>query len=267
MDRIERKIIDFYLSLRRRTITELSSKDEVLQLISRLRPVEALNPLVRIGPVDDGGYLVPDDLDGVGSCFSPGVGEEWGFERDCLSRGMKVFMADASVDETQVFPHECDFRKNFIGAYSSGNYLSMDDWMREERDSFGGDLLLQMDIEGAEYESLLGISVPNLERFRIMVVEFHRLDFWWHSPYFKLVAAVFGKLLQSHICVHSHPNPYGGMVSRFGVDMPKHVEMTFLRRDRGISDHYVQTLPHPLDSAVGRERNLNMPAIWYQSYG
>ena len=50
------------------------------------------------GPDGDGGYLVPDDLEGIVACFSPGVSNVAGFEKDCALKGMKVFMADASVE-------------------------------------------------------------------------------------------------------------------------------------------------------------------------
>ena len=62
----------------------------------------ALHPrrvdLVRIGPTDDGGYLLPDVLDGIEACFSPGVGTCSDFELACAERGMQVFLADATVD-------------------------------------------------------------------------------------------------------------------------------------------------------------------------
>jgi hypothetical protein len=50
-------------------------------LIKRLHPVTTDKKLVRIGGEGDGGYLVPDDLDGVMACFSPGVGATASFER------------------------------------------------------------------------------------------------------------------------------------------------------------------------------------------
>ena len=77
-------------------------------------------PLVLIGPHGDGGYLVPDALDGITACFSPGVADNSGFERACIDRGMRVFMADYSVDaaslDADVDPRRYAFVKKFIGA-------------------------------------------------------------------------------------------------------------------------------------------------------
>jgi hypothetical protein len=38
---------------------------EVLELIRRLRPRSCSVPLMRVGGNADGGYLIPDDLDGI----------------------------------------------------------------------------------------------------------------------------------------------------------------------------------------------------------
>ncbi len=40
-----------------------------------------------MGGENDGGYLVPDDLEGIEYCFSPGVSNIATFELDCLNRG------------------------------------------------------------------------------------------------------------------------------------------------------------------------------------
>jgi hypothetical protein len=37
-------------------------------------------PLIRLGADGDGGYLVPDDLEDVAACFSPGVDDRASFE-------------------------------------------------------------------------------------------------------------------------------------------------------------------------------------------
>src|SRR5512143_211540 len=70
----------------------------IRELLHELRPIDAGVELVRLGPGGDGGYLVPDDLDGIRNVFSPGVSTESGFEAELADRGLRVFLADASVD-------------------------------------------------------------------------------------------------------------------------------------------------------------------------
>ena len=51
----------------------------------------------------------------------------------------------------------------------------------------GGDLLLQMDIDGDEYETLLSMPILLQKRFRIIVVEFHYLDYLFSEPIFGIL--------------------------------------------------------------------------------
>ena len=66
-------------------------------LLDILKPRDPGCAFVRLGGPHDGGYLIPDDLDGIVACFSPGVDQTSAFERDCLDRGMALYLSDASV--------------------------------------------------------------------------------------------------------------------------------------------------------------------------
>ncbi len=63
-----------------------ATANEVRELINKLRPISCDKTLIRLGPKGDGGYLVPDDLEGIVACFSPGVGSISKFEKDCTER-------------------------------------------------------------------------------------------------------------------------------------------------------------------------------------
>lgn len=56
--------------------------------------------LIRIGGNRDGGYLIPDDLEGIDACFSPGVSNYKFFEDQMANEyGIKSHMCDFSCDE------------------------------------------------------------------------------------------------------------------------------------------------------------------------
>lgn len=77
-----------YLSVRNYYPARITDKNEILALMKSLYPLKTEYPLIRLGPVRDGGYLVPDDLTGIEACYSPGVSAVSGFEKDCAKRGM-----------------------------------------------------------------------------------------------------------------------------------------------------------------------------------
>ncbi len=242
--------------------TALTDSSRIRSLIKRLSPVTPGVALIRLGPASDGGYLVPDDLAGIEACFSPGVSLVSGFERDCAELGMKVFLADGSVAGPAESHPQFNFIRKYIGATTSSDFMTMDDWVHDSIPESQSDLLLQMDIEGGEYETILSMSDRLLRRFRIVVIEFHYLDHLWSKPFFPLVSSAFSKLLQTHTCVHIHPNNCKGALKKSGLEIPRIAEFTFLRTDRVVGRSYARTFPHPLDEDNTDKDHLRLPDCW-----
>lgn len=230
-----------------RFATRMTEESRVMELIRSLRPVKVPTRLVRLGPPRDGGYLIPDDLEGLVACFSPGVERQSGFEVDCAEKGMEVYLADHSVAGPAEAHERFHFTRRHLGALTTAGSMTLDDWVNQSLADPAGDLMLQIDVEGSEYEVFLAASDPLMGRFRIIVAEFHSLDQWWNEPFFNVASRVFGKILQTHCCVHLHPNNHSGSVTHAGVTIPEVMEMTFLRRDRLEKLELVESLPHPLD--------------------
>ncbi|WQT27356.1 hypothetical protein E5A80_05180 [Helicobacter pylori] len=57
-------------------------KEKVEGFIKSLHPIKTEHELVRWGAKHDGGYLIPNDFEGIRALFSPGVGDESAFEED-----------------------------------------------------------------------------------------------------------------------------------------------------------------------------------------
>jgi len=240
-----------------------TNADDLQTLIHQLWPMQSAAPLIRLGPAGDGGYLVPDDLDGIEACFSPGVSSVSGFEKDCAERGMKVFMADKSVSQPATEHPLFHFTQKYVGATTSDDFMKMEDWVTTALPNSNADLLLQMDIEGYEYETFLNMPDTLMSRFRIIVAELHWLDQLWSWPFFQLGSRSLTKVLQTHHCVHIHPNNCGILLNKDGVPVPATIEITFLRKDRKVSDQYVTTFPHPLDIDNIPAPSIQLPSNWH----
>lgn len=244
-----------------------TSKEDVNSFIKRLFPYQTDKDLIRLGPNSDGGYLIPDDIEGIQACFSPGVDNISEFEQECINRGIKVFMADKSVEKPNLSipADQYNFIKKHIGCTNNSDFITMDDWVNSFHLKDNEDLLLQMDIEGGEYNSLINMSDSLLKRFRILVIEFHFLQDLWNPHFFNMAKAVFDKIVQTHTCVHIHPNNCCGIDSRFGIEIPRVAEFTFLRNDRSNFDNYQTYFPHKLDFDNTKKDPIVLPKNWYKS--
>lgn len=245
--------------------TAAASLNDIRALVHELHPLTCRKPLIRMGGGGDGGYLVPDDLEGISACFSPGVSTVSAFELDCARRGMRVFMADASVAGPAESHSQFRFIKKFIGSATRGDYVSLEEWVGENSGDLEGDFLLQMDIEGGEYEALSSLPLAMQRRFRIIVVEFHYLDYLFSEPLFKLLSPVFYKIQTTHKCVHIHPNNVCETLTVGDMEVPQMAEFTFLRDDRVDCVGYASQFPHPLDCDNCDKPSVILPRTFYRN--
>ena len=190
----------------------MNDPEDVLRI---MQPKPMPFPLMRIGGVQDGAYLVPDDLTGIVACFSPGVANRKDFEDELVARfGIRSHLCDYSSDEnsfaTPLKPGMQTFRKQWLDIDGCENCVSLEAWVAELEPS-SGDLLLQMDIEGAEYRNLCNCSPGLLARFRVILLELHGLEMVNDPTRLKEVLAPLLLLLdQQFVCVHAHPNNVAG---------------------------------------------------------
>jgi len=246
--------------------TRTTSLETLKNFVNTLHPVSCDRELVRLGPDGDGGYLVPNDLAAIEACFSPGVSDVAGFELDCAEMGMKVFMADASVEQAPAAHPRFSFLRRFIGAETQDDFISLEEWVNQSVGQSRSDLLLQMDIEGFEYETLLATPSALLERFRIMVIEFHVLDYLLSEPIFSIYRQVFARILRTHVCVHIHPNNLCRPLKVGSLDWLQMAEFTFLRRDRVSNPTFATRFPHALDRDNSKNRKtFPLPELYYRS--
>lgn len=245
-------------------IEKLTEKELVRSLIKSLHPYQTDYELIRLGSTSDGGYLVPNDLKGLSACYSPGVGAYSSFEDDCSKIGMRVFLADKSVDGPMINNDRFIFIKKFIGPITQGDTITIDDWVNNNTDDEKSDLLMQMDIEGDEYLTIISISESLLKRFRIIVIEFHQLERLFNKEFYTTAASSFQKILKNHVCVHIHPNNYSKITKYEDIQIPGTAEFTFLRKDRISHLKPATIFPHQLDHDCTNNPTIVLPECWYR---
>jgi len=205
-----------------------------------LKPVGIDVPLIRIGNNGDGGYLCPDDLVDMGGCISPGAFNIKNFEDHLLADwGIPSLLVDASSTEdgfeTPMLTGQFLLRK-WLKPSACEDAISLEEALNHPIVDSSKDLLLQLDIEGAEYVNINAWATGLLQRFRIIIVEFHALsalELPWRSESKGIMRAI-AKIGATHTCIHLHPNNCCGYfsLSGSGFDIPNVVECTFIRNDR-----------------------------------
>ncbi len=144
-------------------------------------------------------------------------------------------------------------------------FITADRWI-DDYEPGDGDLLLQMDIEGAEWPVLLNIGDRTLARFRIIVLELHDMERLLDRHAFEVIQSTMDRLLERFHVVHIHPNNYGGRVYAREIEIPRSLEMTLLRRDRVGLASPATKFPHPLDQPNTMDRrDLVLPSAWRAS--
>tara|TARA_B110000977_G_C11055385_1_gene483872 strand:+ start:496 stop:1311 length:816 start_codon:yes stop_codon:yes gene_type:complete len=249
-------------------VNRIPPNDDLEKFLDRFKEKYMSIDMVRIGGDDDGGYLIPNNLDSVNYCFSPGVDYTASFESELSKKyNIKSFMADASVSSSPVADDNLVFIKKFLGSKTGDDFITLSDWMKNSIVDDNQGKLLQMDIEGGEYDVLSYESSETLAKFSTMVIEFHGLQNMFDRHFLKFITAIFEKIYVNFSICHVHPNNCSGIASYNGIDIPRVIEVTFIRNDL-VNLYNIDipiSLPHPLDqSNIQNISEIVMPEIWWK---
>ena len=238
-------------------------KTQIKEFINSLQPIQTQFELIRIGSQNDGGYLVPNDLDGITAVYSPGVDKNSSFELFFAQKGINCYLLDYSIEGLPIEHPRFHFKKKFLGNYDNEIYITFESWLNETAES-GNSLVLQMDIEGHEWEVLSRVDSSLLEKFRILVIEFHGLpERLSMKSNFENTSYLFRKLEKFFEIAHIHENNCCKSIRTRGTYVPEVVEITFIRKDRITGLRKPATIPHRLDEKnVKENKKIKVPKEW-----
>lgn len=233
---------------------------EALDWFRRLTPTMA--PVTRlIGDGADGSYLVPDLDFGPLSVFSPGVGGSVEFELVFAEEGHEVFLADGTIDQLPKNHRNFSFTPKNIG--DGPAEIGLGAWMEGALVS-GRSPVLQVDIEGAEWQALLptGIEEGLLRRIEWMVVEFHDFERVWDIDFKVNADIVLERILDLFVPIVAHPNNCAPSVRLGKLDLPTVFEMTFLNK-RHLDKATIRfpDLPTAFHTNCARKPRLAWPSV------
>lgn len=165
-----------------------------------------------------------------GTAFSFGVSNYSPWDLEMAERDFKVYQFDGTIDA----PTEQHSNLIFSKLNITGNEIAEDGTINFKgiMDKFNlydsKDIILQIDIEGYEWEFFDSLSDEDLKRFSQIIVEFHgMLDYSKLEFYTK----IFEKLNKHHKPIHFHYNNHGSIILINNVIVSSLFEVSFLRRD------------------------------------
>lgn len=202
---------------------------------------------VRIGNAGDGGYILPDDLEGLHGVISIGVGHDVSFDHHFAEQGVQVYQYDHTVLEPPTSHPNFHFHRKGWAAQGAEDMVSLAQMMAENELNDSYDLILKFDIESAEWAALESCTDELLAHFRIMTFELHSLCLLTEPANLDLFLRRLALLTRQHTPIHLHANNHGDYRIIEGIPVPDVIELTLLRNDR---DHFVastEPIPGPLD--------------------
>jgi len=241
------------------------SKD-IFKLIKKMRPVIINKKLIRLGDDNDGGYVVPNDFEDVKFCFSAGVGNLIKFEEDCLKKfNIKSFLCDFNNIKNPRIINHFDFTKKKITSLNNDENLTLNRWIKNKNKN-KNEFVLKIDIEGSEYETLLNISDENLEKTRILIVEFHSLRDLRNKAFYQIFNSILDRLLNYFYIVHLHPNNAGKNIKIHDLNIPDLLEVTFVKKNR-VKKKTKKQISYPLSidqKCVLEKEDIFLDPYWYK---
>ena len=257
------QLIKFFFSKFNIYFIVLTKKKKKLinKLFQKIKIIDSGHKLIRLGGEYDGGYIIPNILNQIDYCFSPGVGKSSSFEDALKKRKIISFLADRTVR----YKGNHDFIKKNLNTYNDRFNISLENWVKSKVKKNNNKLLLQMDIEGSEIKVLYQASEPLLKRFKCIIIEFHNFSDLINNIGINIYLEIFEKLLRTHYIVHIHPNNVIKPILINGVLIPNYMEFTFINKN--IIKHKKKIrydLPHPLDyKNIPKNHDVKCPKIFY----
>ena len=210
-----------------------SDGQKALDIMKLLSPKEVVDKnLIRIGRAYDGGYVMVDDFDNC-VAYSFGISDDVSWDFDIAKRGIDVYMYDHTIDSLPVYDERFHFFKTGICGESDRqeNLKTFEEILSDNGHVDNRNIILKIDVEGAEWNAFNETSSELLKNFRQIVVEFHSINDVVNGSNFNKTMSVLNKLNLTHQVVHIHANNFGSYDIIGGVPIPNTYEVTYLIRD------------------------------------
>jgi hypothetical protein len=148
-------------------------------------------------------------------------------------RGFSVYMFDHTVGKPPIDHAEFNFSSRGLAgvAYQSGTFVTLRGIIDELAHQARSDIILKMDIEGAEYGIFNGIDTETLYHFSQLVIEFHDLASLADPSFRQRFTDTLLNINKVFTAYHVHSNNCAPLAIVDGYVVPSVLEMSYVRSD------------------------------------
>jgi hypothetical protein len=224
--------------------------------ITLLKPFDIGQNKKRLGPNEDGGYVLSEFLyENCSALFTYGVGHDTRFEEEFVRTYNKpAYLFDHTLGWTDEF--ERDGMK-FIPEGLGSAENCKDIFEHIQKFNVTEPIFLKVDVEGAEWQYFREVDVKKMKDMVMgFVVEIHWLDSLAHREY---LADIFNRLGAYFVLNHVHANSWGYNWEHNGMSIPSILELSFVNR-KYITKAEIDNSNYPV-AGLDHSNNPNVPDV------
>ena len=153
--------------------------DNQLCIYHLINPKKVFNKKkILLGGKRDGSYVILDDLENIKIAYSFGLGNKIQFDYELGIRGIDVYMYDHTINSLSYNHSKFHWYKNGLGGSNESNphLKTLDDLIIENGHSSEFNMILKIDIENNEWNSLKDLPENILKQFKYILIELHFRD-------------------------------------------------------------------------------------------
>lgn len=226
------KIVDDRPVLFNEKINLIPEYYEALRERLKIKKIIGKN-FVRFGRNYDGGYIMVDNFKAFGGiAYSFGIGDDVSWDLDMAARGYDVFMYDPTIDRLpQNHERFHFFKEGILGIEVKEKSMNtLENFIRLNGHEDKENMILKMDVEGAEWSFLSTVSPELLSKFDQIVFEFHDMLRPKDQSVMNATLACIKKINRTHSLVHLHAsNCDSFLILDDKVLFPNVLELTYVK--------------------------------------
>ncbi len=188
---------------------------------------------VRLGNDNDGGYIMLDHFYENGIAYSFGISNDVSWDLDMARLDYDIFMYDPTIEALpQSNNHFHFFRKGIAGRFQPEQSMdTLEHFLAQNHHNKDSQMILKMDVEGAEWDFLSTVSSETLSKFDQILFEFHSICRAASLEMMGQRIQMLKKINETHTLVHLHGNNTGICLKMDHRYIPDVIEATYVKSD------------------------------------